>query len=95
MVTEDVRLFLNDIYQVDRVEFVGTKKAMKSLMNMMTFSKNPIKLYESAIKYDLYDTQTRSWKTDKLSETEVEARLKQMRDNKIIDFVDTEKAVVK
>tara|TARA_Y100001937_G_scaffold89224_1_gene120623 strand:- start:3285 stop:11606 length:8322 start_codon:yes stop_codon:yes gene_type:complete len=92
MVTEDVRLFLNDIYQVDRVEFAGTKKAMKSLMNMMTFSKNPIKLYESAIKYDLYDTQTRSWKTDKLSETQVEARLKEMRDNKIIDFVDTEKA---
>ena len=59
---------------------------------MMTFSKNPIKLYESAIKYNLYDTQTRSWKTDKLNETEVDARLKEMRDNKIIDFVDTEKA---
>ena len=90
--TEDVRLFLNDIYQVDRVEFAGTKKAMKSLMNMMTFNKNPIKLYESAIRYNLYDTQTRSWKTDKLSETEVNARLKEMRDNKIIDFVDTQKA---
>lgn len=92
-VSQNVKYFLQDMYKSSNKFNENTQKAMTKLLNMMTYSKNPQVLYETAIRYNLYDAARKEWLTEKISETELEARLKDMLDNKTIEFVDTEKSI--